>query len=183
MNSSPIVCHYLFPYATFCMLFLMAILCSKKSGLHSVIKYPSWAGLQRLVFIATLDEAQALRSLKLFPSCWETLRILLQFKMLECTDLRSHFLCFIVILDLWGFHMRYEYLPYWLVFIHFVFIHANSTHFSTWSHSKTLVTKKQYVCSSKSTQIGLFFNDRVFPPNSLFDYYFQTLKSASSKFS
>lgn len=52
MNSSPIVCHYhLFPYATFCMLFLMVILCSKKSGLHSVIKYPSWAGLQRLVLL------------------------------------------------------------------------------------------------------------------------------------
>lgn len=79
--------------------------------------------------------------------------------------------------------MRYEYLPYWLVFIHFVFIHANSTHFSTWSHSKTLVMKKQSVCSSKSTQIDLFFNDRVFPPTILFDYYFQTLKSASSKFS
>lgn len=43
--------------------------------------------------------------------------------------------------------------------------------------------KKQSVCSSKSTQIDLFFNDRVFPPTSLFDYYFQTLKSASSKFS
>lgn len=124
-----------------------------------------------------------MRSLKLFPSCWETLRILLQFKMLECTDLRSHFLCFIVILDLWCFHMRYEYLPYWLVFILFVFIHVNSTHFSTRSHRKTLVMKKQSVCSSKSTQIDLFFNDRVFPPNSLFDYYFQTLKSGSSKFS